>query len=73
MLEIDLAFPHSYEIEELPELPGTGSFDVPLLYFPPPKTRPEHDGLWLKIRAWPLMAVMASLGEAPASALRKSL
>jgi hypothetical protein len=50
MLKIDLALPHSYEIEELPELPGTGTFDVPLLYFPRPKGRPEHDGLWLKIR-----------------------
>jgi hypothetical protein len=50
MLEIDLAFPHSYEIEELPEFPGTGRFDVPVFYFPRPKNRPEHDGLWLKIR-----------------------
>jgi hypothetical protein len=50
MIEIDLAFPHSYEIEELTELPGTGNVGVPLLYFPRPKTRPEHDGLWLKIR-----------------------
>jgi hypothetical protein len=51
MLEIDLAFPHSYEIEELSELPGTGGFDFPLLYFPRPKTRPEHNGLWLKVSA----------------------
>jgi hypothetical protein len=50
MLEVDLAFPHSYEVEEIPELPGTGKFDVPVLYFPRPKNRPEHDGLWLKIR-----------------------
>src|SRR6476620_10620433 len=51
MLEIDLALPLSYKIEEFPELPVTGTFDVPLLYFPRPKTRPEHDGLWLKISA----------------------
>src|SRR5450432_1052470 len=49
MLEHDLAFPHSYEVEELPELPGSGRFDVAVLYFPPPKSRPDHNGLWLKI------------------------
>jgi hypothetical protein len=57
MLEIDLALPHSYEVEEAGELPGTGEFAVPLIFFPPPKHRPEHDGLWLKVtpangRAW---------------------
>ena len=36
MREIDLALPHSYEIEEVPALPGTGKFNVPLLYFPQP-------------------------------------
>ncbi|MGC2162772.1 MAG: hypothetical protein WA634_12735, partial [Silvibacterium sp.] len=51
MLKIDLEFPHSYKVEELPELPGTGKFDAPLLYFPRPKTRPEHDGLWLRMRS----------------------
>jgi hypothetical protein len=51
MLEIDLAFPHSYEVEELSELPGTGRFDVPLIYFPRPDTRPEGDGLWLRVHA----------------------
>jgi hypothetical protein len=51
MLEIDLAFPHSYEVEELRELPGTGRFDVPLIYFPRPDARPERDGLWLKVHA----------------------
>jgi len=51
-MEIDRAFPHSYEVEEFPELPGTGKFDVPLHYFPrPTESRPEHDGVWLKIRA----------------------
>ena len=49
MLQFDLVLPHSYEIEELSELPGTGTFDVPVLYFPRPKNRPEHDGLWLKV------------------------
>jgi hypothetical protein len=51
MLEIDLAFPHSYEVEELGELPGTGKFTVPLIFFPRPKNRPEHNGLWLKVKA----------------------
>ena len=49
MLEHDLVFPHSYEVEGLPELPGSGKFDVPVLYFPPPKNRPDHNGLWLKM------------------------
>ena len=38
-LELVLAFPHSYEIKELPELPGTGRFDIPVLYFPRPKNK----------------------------------
>lgn len=49
-MEIDFGLPHSYEIEELIELPGTGRFSVPVLYFPRPKSRPEHHGLWLRIR-----------------------
>jgi hypothetical protein len=49
MFEIDLTFPHTYEIEELPELPGSGILDIPLLYFPRLKNRLEHDGLWIKI------------------------
>ena len=36
MREIDLALPHSYEIEEVPALPGTGKFNIPLLNFPQP-------------------------------------
>jgi hypothetical protein len=57
MLEIDLTLPHSYEVQELGELPGTGKFTVPLVYFPRPQGRPEHDGLWLKVgsnkgRSW---------------------
>jgi hypothetical protein len=51
MLEFDLAFPYSYEVEELVELPGTGRFDVPLIYVPPPKGRAEHNGLWLRVKA----------------------
>jgi hypothetical protein len=51
MLECDLAFPHSYEVQELREWPGTGSFNIPVIYFPPPKNRAEHNGLWLRIEA----------------------
>jgi len=51
MLESDLAFPHNYEIEEFGGLPGTGTLKVPLIYFPPPKDRPEHNGEWLKVKA----------------------
>jgi hypothetical protein len=49
MLDIDLVSPHSYEVEELPDLPGSGGLNVRLLYFPQPKNRPEHNGLWLKL------------------------
>ncbi len=49
MLDADLAFPHSYAVEEFGELPGTGILPFPVVYIPPPKARPEHNGLWLKI------------------------
>jgi hypothetical protein len=51
VLEIDPTFPYSYEVEGLDDLPGTGRFGVPLIYFPPPKGRGEHDGLWLRVKA----------------------
>lgn len=51
MLGFDWTYAHSYEIEEVQEVPGSGVFDVPVLYIPTPKGRPEHDGLWLKFRA----------------------
>ena len=70
MLEIDLSTPHSYEVEELPELPGSGGFNVPLVYIPQPKNRPEHNGLWLKLtpptgKSW--IGVFAFLFESPRS------
>ncbi len=49
MIEICLEFPHSYGVEQILELPGTGKLGIPLIYFPGSKTRPEHDGLWFKI------------------------
>ena len=48
MLEFDFTFPHEYEVEQVREWPGTGSFSAPVIYFPPPKTRDEHDGLWFE-------------------------
>jgi hypothetical protein len=49
MIEVDLTLPHSYEVSEIGEFPGTGKFNLPVLYFPSPRSRPEHDGLWLRI------------------------
>jgi|SRR6267378_3308406 len=51
MLEFDFTFPHSYDVEQIREWPGTGSFSAPVIWFPPPKARAEHDGLWLRVRA----------------------
>jgi len=34
-LDGDLTFPHSYEVEEEHELPGTGGLDVHVYYIPP--------------------------------------
>jgi hypothetical protein len=48
-MELNLSFPHSYDIEEFQELPGTGTTREQLYYFPRPSTRPEHDGTWLKV------------------------
>ncbi len=45
MLEFDFTFPRSHEVEELRELPGTGEFRVP-----PGKSKPEHNGLWLRVQ-----------------------
>ena len=49
MFECDLQFPHAYEVNECPELPGSGQSDLDLHYFPPPRARSEHDGLWLEV------------------------
>lgn len=50
MPEIDMAFPHSYEVEEVGEFPSSGKFGIPQVFIPPPKGRPEHNGLWLKVK-----------------------
>jgi hypothetical protein len=49
MLEIDLSFPYSYEIQEIGEFPGTGKFRDPVIYFSPPAESREG-GLWLKVK-----------------------
>ena len=49
-LERDFQFPHLYEVEEVPELPGNGQPFFPVHYFPGSATRSEHDGIWLLIR-----------------------
>jgi hypothetical protein len=33
------------------DFPGDGKFSIPKIFFPPPQGRPEHDGLWLKIKS----------------------
>jgi len=50
MVDIRLEFPHSYEIDEAPELPATGGSGLPIHYFPRAKARPEHDGIWILVR-----------------------
>jgi hypothetical protein len=50
-LEVDYTFPHSYDVQEVRELPGTGALCTPLFYIPEPKSRTEHEGLWLQIRS----------------------
>jgi hypothetical protein len=57
MIEIDLLFAHSYEVEEVGEFPSSGKFACPQIFIPAPKGRPEHNGVWLKVspssgRAW---------------------
>jgi len=51
MLESDFTFPHDYVVEEFGALSGTGALNVPLIYFPLPQGRLEHDGEWLKVKA----------------------
>lgn len=49
MNPFELSFPHSYEIRECPELPGSGPFEEPVFYFPNLGSRPEHDGVWIEV------------------------
>jgi hypothetical protein len=49
MIDFDFTFTRSYEVEEFVSLPGSGNEGRTTLYFPKPKSRPEHDGLWLRV------------------------
>jgi len=52
MLAINFEFPHSYKVDEIPELPGTGKFSCPVYNFPRLKQagRGEQDGVWLMVK-----------------------
>jgi len=50
-MDFDRTYPHSYEVEELTEIPGSGLFNFPVFYIPKSKGRTEHDGFWLKFRS----------------------
>lgn len=50
MIEFDFTLPHSYEVDEMSALPGTGKLDAPVIFIPSPKNRPEHDGFWLQLK-----------------------
>lgn len=62
MTELDLTYPHHYEIKEPPELPGSGWGQIPVHYFPRTDTRPEYDGTWLHIRPKSRAAWVGVLG-----------
>lgn len=52
LVDFDFAFPHSYEVEEVGEFPGTGVFQAPIIHFPrPTKNRSDDNGLWLRVKA----------------------
>jgi hypothetical protein len=50
MFESDFQFPHSYQVSDPPEFPGSGKSNIPLHNFPNLEKRPERDGLWIRIR-----------------------
>lgn len=49
MLTTELLFPRAYELREPPEMPSSGAYDLPVHYFPIPQSRPEQDGLWVRV------------------------
>jgi len=48
---VDLTFPHTYQVQDRFELPGSGESEIPTIYIPPPRNRAEHPGVWLRVRA----------------------
>jgi hypothetical protein len=49
--DTDFTFPHTYQVQDRFELPGSGESEIPTIYIPPPLNRVEHDGVWLRVRA----------------------
>jgi len=49
VLNTELLFPCAYELGEPPELPGSGTYDLPVHYFPAPSPRSERDGFWVRV------------------------
>jgi hypothetical protein len=49
MTKLDFTYPHRFELKEFPELPGAGFGSLAVHYFPGSQTRPEHDGIWLRV------------------------
>ncbi len=53
----DFTFPHTYQVEDRFELPGSGESEIPTIYIPAPHNRTEHAGVWVTVksssgRAW---------------------
>lgn len=73
MLDFDLSFPHSYAIEEIGDFPGDGKFPFDVHYIPDPRTRKEHEGLWLKVSSRncePWIGVFAFAYDSPPALTR---
>ncbi|HET9803301.1 MAG TPA: hypothetical protein VFP96_08695 [Candidatus Acidoferrum sp.] len=49
LIEPDLTFPHSYEVKEVAEFPGTGVFREPVFRFP--RGGGDGNALWLRVKA----------------------
>ena len=49
MLDTELLFPCEYRLSEPLDLPGSGAYDLPVHYFPPPGSRLERDGVWVRV------------------------
>lgn len=52
MLAVNLEFPHSYQVSDVPELPGSGKWPFPVYRFPrlEPVGRGEQDEIWLMVK-----------------------
>jgi hypothetical protein len=50
-MEIDFAFPHEYEVNEVGDYPGDGKFGSPVFFYPVPENRIRNGASWLRIKA----------------------